>query len=250
MRSKIILTLFILQAVHITWAQDSEKLPIIKWSFDRFWGTFDRASLQRGFQVYKQVCSTCHSLKYLRYEKLAALGFNESEIKAIAAEHEIPGAINDNGEPTTRKATSADFFASPYPNDQTARAANNGASPPDLTLMIKARPGGANYVHALLTGFVNPPKGFKLNPGMYYNLYFPGHQIAMPPPLTDKQVDYADHTPATVDQMSRDVTTFLAWAAEPELEARRQLGLKVVIYLIFLTTMLYALKRRIWRDIH
>jgi len=230
-------------------ANDAEKPPAVTWSFNKLWGTFDRASLQRGFQVYKQVCATCHSVKYMRYEKLSALGFSEAEIKAIASEHEVPGPINDNGEPTTRKATPADFLPSPFPNDQAARAANNGALPPDLTLMAKAREFGTNYIQALLTGYVNPPKDFHLVEGMHYNKYFPGHQIAMPAPLMDNQVEFADGTKATIHQMAHDVTTFLAWTAEPEMEARKQLGLKVIIYLIVFSAMLYVLKRRAWKDV-
>lgn len=221
------------------------KLPKVKWSFEGPLGTFDRAALQRGFQVYKEVCSVCHALEHLRYEKLGALGFSKDEVKAIAAAYEVPGPLNDEGEPTTRKADPGDFFARPYKNDKQARSANNGALPVDQSLIVKARVGGPNYVYGLLTGYTELPNGFQLMKGMHYNKYFAGHQIAMPAPLRDGQVTYSDGTQATVDQMSRDVTTFLAWAAEPEMEYRKEMGVKVLIFLSIFTLMLIGLLRRI-----
>jgi Cytochrome c1 len=223
--------------------------PQNTWSFSGPFGAFDRAALQRGFQVYKEVCAGCHSVKHLRYEKLQALGFSKAEIKAIAASAEVPGPLNDDGEPTTKPAEPADYFARPYPNEKAARAANNGAYPVDLSLITKARKYGADYVVALLTGFAQAPKNFHLMPGMYYNPYFEGHQIAMAPPLAEGLVTYSDGTPATVEQMAHDVVTFLAWVSEPELEERKRLGIKVLIFLSFFTLLLFILMRRTWRGI-
>ena len=223
--------------------------PKHKWDFKGPFGVFKREQLQRGFQVYKEVCSVCHGLDLLRYDKLEALGFSKEEIKAIAGEYEVPGPLNEDGEPTMVKATPGDSFANPYPNKQAGRAANNGAFPPDLSLMTKARAHGTDYLQALLTGYEEAPDDFGLMDGMYYNAYFSGHQIAMPPPLTDNQVEYVDGTKATVEQMSKDVVTFLAWAAEPEMEQRRNLGVKVIIFLLFFTFLMRTLMRRTWRKI-
>ena len=230
-------------------AGDVKLPPKHDWSFSGPTGTFKRDQLQRGFQVYSEVCSACHGLELIRYEKLQALGFTPEEIKAIAGQKEIPGPLNDDGEPTVVKATPADHFAKPYPNKQAARAANNGAYPPDMSLIVKARMHGADYIHALLTGYKTPPEGFEVMPGMYYNTYFAGNQIAMPPPLADGQVEYSDGTKATIDQMSEDITAFLAWTSEPELEQRRNLGIKVLIYLAFFTFLMASLMRRVWKKI-
>ncbi len=219
------------------------------WSFAGFFGTFDRAAAQRGFQVYKEVCAGCHAMQYLSYRHLAALGFNEEEVKAIAAGFEVPD-LNDEGEAVKRPGRPSDRFAAPFANDKAARAANNGAFPVDLTLITKAREGGPDYVYAVLTGYKDAPSGFQLAPGMNYNAYFPGHQIAMPPPLSDGQVTFADNTKASVAQMAKDVTTFLSWAAEPELEARKAMGIKVILFLIVLSGLLYAVKRKVWADLH
>lgn len=223
--------------------------PKAAWSFKGPFGVFKRDQLQRGFQAYKEVCAVCHGLDLVRYDKLAALGFSEEEIKAIAGAHDVPGPLNEDGEPTTIKATPGNAFANPYPNANAARAANNGSFPPDLSLMAKARAHGADYIRALLTGYEAAPDDFGLMDGMYYNRYFAGNQIAMPPPLADNQVDYSDGTLATVAQMSEDVSAFLAWTAEPELEERRNLGVKVMIFLSFFTILMYCLMRRTWRKI-
>jgi cytochrome c1 len=220
------------------------------WSFSGLFGTFDQAQLHRGFEVYNNVCAACHSLSLVAYRNLSAVGLGEDEIKQIAAAKEVPGEPDDDGNPTTRPALPSDRFVPPFPNENAARAANNGALPPDLSLMVKARIGGADYLHALLIGYGEPPAGFKLQEGLQYNAAFPGHQIAMPPPLNEDQVQYADGTKATVEQMSLDVTAFLAWTAEPELEARKRLGIKVMLFLILLTAMLYAIKRKVWADVH
>ncbi|MCX7337929.1 MAG: cytochrome c1 [Alphaproteobacteria bacterium] len=223
--------------------------PKQAWTFTGPFGTFKKESLQRGFQVYKEVCSSCHSLKRIHYRDLSALGFKEGEIKAIAADYDVMDGPNAEGNPFKRKALPADAFPSPYPNDNAARTANNGALPPDLSLIIKARKNGADYIHALLTGYATPPLGVTVEPGHHYNPYFPGGQIAMTPPLTDGQVAYADNTKAIVDQMAHDVVTFLAWAAEPEMEHRKQLGVKALLYLAFMTLIFYATMRKIWKEV-
>lgn len=231
-------------------ASDNAKPPKQNWSFSGLFGTFDRGSLQRGFQVYNEVCAGCHSVRLLAYRNLLDIGLTEKQVKNIAASMEVTDGPNDEGEMFQRPARLSDRFVKPFPNDQAARAGNNGALPPDLTLMTKARVGGANYLHALLTGYQEPPKGKEIADGMYYNLYYPGNQIAMPSPLSDGGVEYADKTKATIDQMSRDVTTFLAWAAEPELEWRKSMGVKVILFLLVLTGLLYGVKRKIWSDLH
>ena len=231
-------------------ATESPKLPSLGWSFDGPFGTFDRGALQRGFQVYKEVCAACHSMKLLSYRNLRDIGFSEAAVKAIAAEYQVMDGPNDEGEMFERPAVPSDRFKSPFANDKAARAANNGALPVDLSLVAKSRKGGADYLHALLTGYEDPPSGFQLAEGMQYNKYFPGHQIAMPAPLNEGQIEYADGTKATVGQMARDVSEFLMWAAEPKLEDRKRLGLKVVLFLLLLTGLFYAAKRKVWADLH
>jgi ubiquinol-cytochrome c reductase cytochrome c1 subunit len=231
-------------------AADEPKLPTEHWSFDGPFGTYDRAALQRGFQVYKEVCSACHAVKELYYRDLAALGFSDEEIKALAAQAQVTDGPNDQGEMFQRPGRPSDRIARPFPNDNAARAANNGALPPDLALITKAREGGPDYVFALLTGYAPAPADVKLAPGMYYNLYFPGHQIAMPPPLTDGAVTFADGTPSTVKQMAHDVTNFLSWAAEPSLEERHRTGVKVMAFLLVCAGLFYAVKRKIWANVH
>jgi len=231
-------------------AAEGGKPPEQKWSFDGLFGTYDRAAAQRGFMVYNTVCAACHSLTLVAYRNLAGIGFKDDAIKAIAAAKEVPDGPNDQGEMFNRPGRPADRFARPFANDNAARAANNGALPPDLSLITKARKGGADYIHALLVGYKEPPTGVQMMEGMQYNAYFPGNQIAMLPPLTEGQVEYADGTKATIPQMAHDVSTFLTWAAEPEMEERKRLGVKVLLFLIVLTAMLYALKRQIWTDVH
>ena len=223
-------------------------LPEVKWSFAGLFGTFDRASAQRGFQVYKEVCASCHSVKYGYYRDLRGLGLTSKEVEALASGYMVP-TTNDDGQPAERQALPSDRFRSPFPNDKAARAANNGALPPDLSVMTKARENGDNYLYALLVGYEEPPAGVTLGVGMYYNKYFPGNQIGMPQPLRDDQVTYADGTKATVDQMSKDVTTFFAYIANPELETRKALGVKVILFLIGLTCVTYAVKRKVWSDV-
>lgn len=224
--------------------------PHQEWSFYGVFGTYDRAALQRGYQVYNEVCAACHPVKHLFYRDLAEIGYTEDQVKGIAAQKQVTDGPNDQGEMFQRPARPSDKMVPPFPNDQAARAANNGALPPDLSLITKAREGGPDYVAAILNGFKQAPSGFKLNPNMYYNEYFPAHQIAMPPPLNDGQVTYADGTKATVPQMAHDVVTFLAWAAEPNLEQRHRIGFKAILFLIIMAGLFYAAKRKVWAKLH
>jgi ubiquinol-cytochrome c reductase cytochrome c1 subunit len=226
------------------------KLPSPGWSFDGPFGTFDPAARQRGFQVYKEVCSACHSMNLMHYRNLEDIGFSEAQVKAIAASVQVQDGPNDNGDMFERPGRPYDTFKPPFANDQAARAANNGALPPDLSLIVKAREGGPDYVYGILTGFADAPAGMKMMDGMNYNKYFPGHQIAMPPPLTDDRVTYADGTKATIAQEAHDVVTFLTWASEPSMEMRKRVGMKVIIFLLVLSGLLFAVKRKVWRDVH
>jgi len=231
-------------------AGDAPHAPEHHWSFTGLFGTYDRAALRRGFEVYKGACAACHGLRLVAYRNLMDIGFSENEVKAIAAKAEVPAEPNDEGEIEDRPALPSDRFVSPFPNDNAARAANGGALPPDLSLIIKARLNGANYVHGVLTGYKEPPAGKKVPEGMNYNAYFAGNLIAMPPPLSDDGVEYSDKTKATVAQQAEDVVTFLSWAAEPELEERKRMGVKVILFLLLMTGLLYVVKRRIWADVH
>ncbi len=226
-------------------------LPDVSWSFEGPFGTFDRAALQRGFQIYTQVCSTCHSMNLLTYDDLAGtdgLGYSEAQVKAIAAQKQVPD-IDKNGQPIQRPARPSDHFAAPFPNEQAAAAAL-GKAPPDLSDIIKARAGGARYVYGILTGFREPPKGFEMPPGGgHYNLYFPGHVIAMPPPLQDNTVQYGDGTKATLQQEAHDVVAFMTWASDPMMEQRKRTGAKVILFLLAMTGVLYGAKRRVWSDV-
>ena len=228
-----------------------EKAELIKqnWPFDGFFGRFDQSSIQRGFQVYREVCAGCHGIKYIAYRDLANVGFTTDEIKSIASEYEIIDGPNDEGEMFDRLAKPSDKFVGPYLNDQEARVANNGAYPPDLSLITKARAGGADYLYNLLNGYKDPPENLEISDGMYFNTIYPGNQIAMPMPIVDEIVEYEDETPATQDQIIRDVTSFLVWTAEPELEERKVLGIRVLIFLIIITLMLLAVKRKVWKDV-
>lgn len=225
-------------------------VPDTRFSFDGVFGTYDRASAQRGFQVYKEVCAACHSMRLLSYRNLRELGLSEQQVVAIASQFQIQDGPNDEGQMFERAGRPSDRFRSPFPNDNAARAANNGGLPPDLSVIAKARAGGADYLFALLTGYADPPADITLMDGMNYNRYFPGHQIAMAPPLNPDQVEFADGTPATVENMARDVVTFLQWAAEPELEQRRSMGVKIILFLTVLAGLAYAVKRKIWADAH
>jgi ubiquinol-cytochrome c reductase cytochrome c1 subunit len=231
-------------------AQEETPPPYLSWSFDGIFGTYDRGALQRGFQIYSEICSNCHSMNLLHYRDLTALGYNEDEIKAIAAQKQVTAGPNDQGEMFQRPGRPYDKFVAPFANEQQARMANNGALPPDMSLLAKAHEGGPSFIYGILTGYKNAPKGFKLLPGMNYDEYFPGHQIAMPQPLQDNSVTFADGTHATLDEEARDVATFLAWCAEPKMEDRKRTGAKVMLFLLAMTGVLYGTKRKIWSDVH
>lgn len=216
-------------------------------------GKFDRQQLQRGFQVYKEVCAACHSLRLVAFRDLAALGYNEAEVKAIAASFQVPGIDPNTGEATTRPGLATDYFPKPFENDVAARAANNNAIPPDLSLMTKARHDGAAYVYSLLVGYQNPPANLpaenRPGQGLHYNPYFPNLNLAMAPPLTaEGQVSYGDGTKPTVDQMSKDLAAFLVWTAEPKLEKRKQTGWPVLGFLLFATVLGFLSYKQIWAE--
>ena len=249
-------------------SHESPQPPRVKWTFSGPFGHFDRGQLQRGFKVYKEVCSVCHGLKYVAFRNLEALGYSEGQVKAIASEYKVQDGPNDQGEMFEREGRPADYFPTPWKNENAARATYNGV-PPDFSVLAKARgyergfpwfitdmftqfqEHGVDYIHALITGYKEkPPQGFTLPSGSFYNEYFPGHAIAMPPPLSDKQVDYTDGSPTTVDQYSKDVAAFMMWAAEPHLEARKRIGFQVMIFLIVLSGLLYFTKKKVWADAH
>jgi ubiquinol-cytochrome c reductase cytochrome c1 subunit len=227
-----------------------EKPKAVHFASDGPFGKFDRQQLQRGFQVYKEVCAACHSLKLVAFRDLAALGYNEAEVKAIAAGFQVPGIDEATGETNTRPGMPTDYFPKPFANDIAARAANNNAIPPDLSLMTKARPKGPAYVYSLLVGYQDPPatlpEEFRPPQGLHFNPYFPNLNLAMAPPLTGEgQVTYGDGTKATVDQMSKDVSAFLVWTAEPKLEKRHQTGWPVLGFLLFATVLAFFAFRNV-----
>jgi ubiquinol-cytochrome c reductase cytochrome c1 subunit len=255
---KLFLILFLLP--NILWANNAPEVDVlsttalhpkkIKWEFDGIFGRFDRASIQRGYQVYKEVCSACHSLKLVSYRNLKEIGFSEDEIKQIAKEYLVTDGPNDEGEMFEREALLSDKFVGPYANEQAARSANGGALPPDLSLIVKARHDGPNYVYSLITGFVDAPEEFPMAAGKNYNPYFEGRQISMAAPLTDDgQVEYRDGTYATKEQMAIDVVNFLQWAAEPETQHRKKMGIRTMIFLGALFLILLAAKKAVWKKV-
>ena len=250
MYNRVIIALLISFSSFGALADTTAKQPLqLVWPFEGIFGTFDRQAAQRGAQVYFEVCSACHSNHNLYYRNLKDIGFSEAEIKQLAQKYTVKDGPNAEGEMFDRPALPSDRFVSPYPNEEAARAANNGAYPVDLSLIIKARHDGPNYVFSLLSGYQEAPADIKLMPGLYYNPYFEGRQIAMPPPLTQGQVTFSDDTPATVEQMAKDVVVFLQWAAEPEMEHRKSIGLKVMIFLLVFTIFFYMVKKKIWKNI-
>lgn len=243
--------------------------PLNKWSFAGPFGKYDRAQLQRGFKVYREVCQVCHGLTLVAFRNLAepgGPGFTGAQAAAVAAEYQVRAEPDDQGEVKDRAGRPADRFPAPFPNEQAARARYN-AVPPDLSVIAKARgfergfpwwvldmltqyqEQGPDYLAALLQGYGNPPAGVTVAPGTFYNAYFPGNTLAMPQPVSDKQVDYTDGSPMTVGQYSKDVSAFLMWAAEPHLEARKRLGLQVMLFLIVLAGLLYFTKKKVWRNV-
>lgn len=251
-------------------AQEPDAPPRQHWSFAGPFGIYDRAQLQRGFKVYREVCANCHSLKLLAFRNLADLGgpgFTEAQAAAIAASFQVTDGPNDQGQMFQRPGRISDYFPPPFPNDQAARAALGGKLPPDMSVLAKARSyewgfpqfifdaftayqeDGPDYIHAILNGYADAPSGFTLPPGTQYNKYFPGNAIGMPKPLSDGQVDYTDGTPTTVDQYGKDVAAFLMWAAEPKLIERKRLGFQVMVFLIVFTGLLYFTKKRVWEAV-
>ena len=255
-------------------AQEAAEPELLKgdWSFSGIFGTVDKASAQRGLQIYKEVCSNCHGLSYIAFRNLAdpgGPGYSEAQVSGLASEYKIKDGPNDQGEMFERPGRPADYFPAPFPNEQAARAANGGGLPPDLSLIAKARSyergfpfflldfftqfqeQGPNYVSAILQGFEDkPPAGVNIPSGSYYNKYFPGHAIKMPKPLSDGQVTFDDGSPATVAQYAKDVTTFLTWTAEPHMEARKELGFQVFVFLIIFAGLMYFTKKKVWADAH
>ncbi|MCW6506503.1 cytochrome c1 [Lichenifustis flavocetrariae] len=256
-------------------AQEAAPAPLPpkqSWSFAGPFGRYDQAQLQRGYQVYREVCSNCHSMHFVSFRNLSQAGgpsFSEGQVKALAETFKVQDGPNDAGDMFERPGRPSDPFPSPFPNEQAARAANGGALPPDMSVLAKARDiefgglwfmlqpfsqyseQGVDYIHAVLNGYHdNPPDGFKLPDGKYYNDYYPGHAISMPKPLSDGQVTYTDGSPQTVEQYSHDIAAFLMWAAEPKLVERKRMGLTVVIFLAVFIGLLYAIKKRIWAGIH
>ena len=229
----------------------AEKVEFLKtdWTFKGLFGKFDRASLQRGYQVYTEVCAACHSMKYLSYRNLSEKGgpeFSVAQAKAIAASFEVTDGPNADGEMFQRPGKLSDKFVMPYENVKAAEAANGGAYPPDMSVLVKARGGGVDYIYSLLQGYEEAPSGMILDDGVHYNKYMYGKKIKMSAPLSDGIIEYSDGTNPSVEQMSKDVTTFLMWAAEPSLEARHQMGFKAIVYLIILTILVYFSMKRIW----
>ena len=232
-------------------AENTEYLKT-DWTFKGVFGKFDRSALQRGYQVYAEVCASCHSMKYLSYRNLSEEGgpeFTQSQVKAIAASFEVKDGPNSDGEMFTRPGKLSDKFVMPYENVKAAQAANGGAYPPDMPVLVKARGGGVDYIYSLLLGYEDAPSGVSLDEGVYYNKYMYGNKIKMSAPLSDGLVEYSDGTVASVEQMSKDVTTFLMWAAEPHLETRHKMGFKAIVYLIILTVLVYFSMKRIWSRI-
>ena len=252
MKKLIALKFFILISLGISFSANSaEKVDLMTtdWTFKGLFGKFDRASLQRGYQVYTEVCAACHSMKYLSYRNLMEEGgpeFSETQAKAIAAQFEINDGPNSEGEMFQRPAKLSDKFVMPYPNAKAAQAANGGAYPPDMSVLAKARKGGVDYLYSLLLGYEDPPIGVSLDEGVHYNKFMYGNKIKMPKPLEDDLIEYSDGTPATEEQMAKDVVTFLMWSAEPHLEARHKMGFKAIIYLTILTLLVYLSMRKIW----
>ncbi|MCB9982226.1 MAG: cytochrome c1 [Rhodospirillales bacterium] len=251
--SLILLATVLLSPLPMNAAQASTETvhpPKQSWSFDGPFGTFDREAMQRGLKVYREVCAACHSLKRVAFRNLTDLGYSEDQVKTIAAEYSLTDGPDEEGEMFERAALPSDYFPSPYANDNAAKSANNNALPPDLSLITKARHDGPNYVYAILTGYEDAPSDMDLLDGQYYNEYMPGHVIAMPPPLSDDMVAYEDESLQIREQYARDVVQFLHWAAEPNLEARKHTGVKVLLFLFAFALIFYGIKKRTWADLH
>ena len=248
----LLILMFISISLNLKAMESNTKLLQTNWSFKGIFGKFDRGELRRGYQVYSEVCSGCHSMSQLSYRNLYEKGgpeFSKDIAKGIAASHDINDGPNADGEMFTRPGRLSDKFAKPYPNVEAAKASNGGAYPPDMSVLAKARNGGAEYIYSLLQGYEEPPENYQLDDGVYFNKYMEGQQIKMPNVLLEDIVEYADGTKATVEQMSKDISVFLAWAAEPSLEARHKMGYKVILYLFILTLLVYFSMNRLWSRI-
>ena len=254
LRVRFLILFLIFFSITFNSVRSEEKVKLLKidWSFKGVTGKFDRASLQRGYQVYTEVCASCHSMNLVSYRNLGEPGgpeFSVEQVKAIAANFEVEDGPNSDGEMFTRPGRPSDKFVSPYPNVQAATAANGGAYPPDMSVLVKARKGGSDYIYSVLMGYEDPPAGFELEDGVYYNKYMDGQKIKMSNPLSEGIITYADGTQTTQAQMAKDVTTFLTWTAEPHLETRHKMGVKVIIFLTIFTILVYLSMRRIWSRI-
>ena len=261
--SSLVLVLGLSASAFAADAIDTKRLPpkSVEFSFEGPFGTYDRGALQRGYQVYKEVCAACHAVNHLSFHNLDEPGgpeFTEAQARALAAAAKVPAEPNDKGEttddkgaPLMRSATLADHLPAPFANENAARANNGGNLPPDLSMVVKARQGGPQYVYSILTGFHEKmPAGFKVTEGKYFNPYFEGWNIGMPQPLKDNSVTYSDGTKATLEQEAHDVVTFLAWASEPKMEERKRIGFGTMIFLIAFAGILFAAYKKVWKDLH
>ena len=250
MRIIFFVLIFLFSNFNVLASGSGNDLPKHNWSFKGLTGTFDQSAVQRGFKVYREVCSGCHSMSLLYYRDLIDIGFSDEEVKAIAAEYTVIDGPNEEGEMFERPAKPSDRFVPPFSNEQEARISNNGSYPPDLSVITKAKKHGPDYIFNLLLGYMDPPVDFELGEGMYYNQWKEGHQISMAQPLDEGYVDYDDGTENTLPQLAEDITTFLVWSAEPELEERKKLGIKVILFFIVLGSIVFIVKNRLWREIH
>ena len=250
MRIIFFVLIFLFSNFNVLASGSGNDLPKHNWSFKGLTGTFDQSAVQRGFKVYREVCSGCHSMSLLYYRDLIDIGFSDEEVKAIAAEYTIIDGPNEEGEMFERPAKPSDRFVPPFSNEQEARISNNGSYPPDLSVITKAKKNGPDYIFNLLLGYSEPPVDFELGEGMYYNKWKEGHQISMAQPLDEGYVDYDDGTENNLPQLAEDITTFLVWSAEPELEERKKLGIKVILFFIVLGSIVFIVKNRLWREIH
>ncbi len=250
-RNLLFTAIISMMPVSVAFASDAgEPIPSQEWTFSGPFGTYDKAALQRGYKIYREVCANCHAMKRVYFRNLEALGYNEAQIKQIASEYTVEDGPDDEGEMFDRDALPSDAFVSPFPNEQAAKAANGGSLPPDLSLITKARGNGSNYISALMTGFTDAPNGEELSDGQYWNTYFPGHKLSMAPPLMNGLVEYEDGTPELTWQYANDIAHFLTWAADPHMEERKATGVKVILYLMILAGIMLAVKRKVWSKLH
>ena len=231
-------------------AGDAPKPPTHEWSFNGPFGYYDKAAMQRGYKIYREVCASCHSMKHMYFRNLEALGYNENQIKNIASEYSVQDGPDDEGEMFDRPAKPSDGFPAPFANDKAAAYANDGAVPPDLSLITKARMNGPDYLYALMTGYQEPPHGADVVEGKHWNKYFPGHNISMAPPLSDDLIAYEDGSAQTVEQYSKDLVQFMMYAADPHMEARKKAGFRVILFLLVFAGIMYAVKKKIWAELH